>query len=118
MDKRALRFAAISIFALTVQAGCKNSPDKPEVVQAQTLEYGDPPRFNVGLSVEGAYEAIPHRRTVWKDTDSTASAPERAYLKTIFDVLDQATTVRVAGMREYAACHFEYSDPGSDYEKL
>jgi hypothetical protein len=118
MDKRALRFAAIFIFAFASLAGCKNSSDKPEVVQAQTLDYGDPPAFNLGLSVEGAYEAIPHRRTVWNDRDSTASAPENAYLKTIFEVLDQATAVRVAGMQNYAAGHFDYSDPDSEYEQL
>lgn len=118
MDKRALRFAAIFVFSFASLAGCKNSSEKPEVVQAQTLDYGDPPTFNIGLSVEGAYEAIPHRRTVWNDENSAAPAPEKAYLKTIFEVLDQATAVRVAGMRNYAEGHLEYSDPDSEYEQL
>ena len=118
MKKCAFSFVAISIFAFASLAGCKSSSDKPDVVQAQTLDYGNPPAFNLGLSVERAYEAIPHRRTVWNDASSSAPDREKAYLKTIFQVLDQATAVRVAGMQNYAAGHLEYSDPDSEYEQL
>lgn len=117
MNKRLFHFAAIAL-VLTQFSGCKVSAGKPEVVQAQTLDYGDPPTFSVGLSVDKAYEAIPHRRTVWNEADSTASPSEKAYLKTIFEVLDQATAVRVAGMRNYAAGHADYSDPEADYTQL
>jgi hypothetical protein len=118
MNKRN-SFSTLAIALALIQfAGCKSSLDKPEVVQAQTLDYGDPPTFNVGLSVDQAYEAIPHRRTVWSDADSTASPSEKAYLKTIFEVLDQATAVRIAGMQNYAGGHFEYSDPDSEYSQL
>src|ERR671935_282500 len=113
MNLRALPVNAMLVLA--VCSGCNTSPEKPHVVQAQTLDYGSPPSFHLSLSVEQAYEAIPHRRTVWQDADSTASAAEKAYLKTIFEVLDEATAARVAGMRDYAAGHFEYSDPDSDY---
>jgi hypothetical protein len=117
MNNRLFCYLAIVPFLIQI-AGCQNSGSKPEVVQAQTLGYGDPPTFNVGLSVDQAYEAIPHRRTVWNDADSTASSSEKAYLKTIFKVLDQATAVRVAGMQNYAAGHSDYSDPDSEYEQL
>jgi len=118
MNQRTLRRITVFLFALGAFAGCKSSADKPDVVQAQTLDYGDPPTFNIGLSVNQAYEAIPHRRTIWNDADSTASAPEKVYLRTIFEVLDQATAVRVAGMQNYAAGHLEYSDPDAEYEQL
>jgi hypothetical protein len=106
------------VFTLVSVAGCYNSPGRAEVVKAQTRDYGTPPIFNVGLSVDQAYAAIPHRRTVWNDADSTASSAEKDYLKTIFEVLDQATAVRVAGMQNYAAGHSDYSDPDSQYEQL
>lgn len=118
MNQRPFRYIPIVLFALGAFAGCKSSAEKPDVVEAQGLDYGHPPAFNVGLSVNQAYEAIPHRRTVWEEADSTASAPEKAYLKTIFEVLDQATAVRVAGMQNYAAGHLEYSDPDAEYEQL
>lgn len=116
------RLLFIAIPALTVTlvffAGCNSSSGRPGVVKAQTLDYGTPPTFNIGLSVDQAYAAIPHRRTVWNDADSTASPAEKAYLKTIFEVLEQATAVRVAGMQNYAAGHSDYSDPDSEYEQL
>jgi hypothetical protein len=118
MNKRnSLSTLAITL-ALIQFAGCKSALDKPEPVQAQSLDYGDPPTFNVGLSVDQAYEAIPHRRTVWNEVDSTASPSEKAYLKTILEVLDQATAVRIAGMQNYAGGHFDYSDPDSEYSQL
>ncbi len=116
--KIALRQCVYAVFAVALLAGCKSSPNKSEIFQAQTLDWGTPPTFNLGLSVDQAYAAIPHRRTVWNDAESTASASEKAYLKTIFDVLDQATAVRVAGMQNYASGHPEYSDPPSEYDQL
>jgi hypothetical protein len=118
MNQRVLRNMIVSLLALCAFAGCKNSPDKPGVVEAQTLDYGTPPKFNLSVSVEQAYDAIPHRRTVWNDADSTASPAEKAYLKTIFEVLDEATAVRIAGMQNYSAGHVDYSDPDAEYEQL
>jgi hypothetical protein len=106
------------VVTLVSVAGCNSSPSRPEIVKAQTLDHGTPPTFNVGLSVDQAYAAIPHRRTVWNDADSTASSAEKAYLKTIFEVLDQAIAIRVAGMQNYAAGHSDYSDPDAEYEQL
>jgi len=106
------------VVTLVSVGGCNSSPGRPEVVKAQTLDYGTPPTFNVGLTVEQAYAAIPHRRTVWSDADSNASSAEKAYLKTMFEVLDQATAARVAGLQNYAAGHSDYSDPDAEYEQL
>jgi hypothetical protein len=106
------------LLTLVSIAGCNSSSGRPGVVKAQTLEYGAPPTFDVGLSVDQAYQVIPHRHTIWNDADSTASPAEKAYLKTIFEVLDQAIVVRVAGMQNYAAGHSDYSDPDSEYEQL
>lgn len=99
-------------------AGCNSSASKPAVVQAQTLDYGAPPTFNTGITVEQAYEAVPHRRTVWNDSDTSVPVKDKAYLKTIFQVLDQATAVRVAGMQNYGDGHVDYSDPDAEYDQL
>ena len=58
---------AVFFIAITLLGGCKNSSDKPEnsrVAEAAPLQYNDPPILDVGLSVEQAYAAIPHRRTI------------------------------------------------------
>jgi hypothetical protein len=41
-----------------------------EAPTADIPQYGDPPSVDVGMSVEQAYAAIPHRRTVWVERDS------------------------------------------------
>lgn len=116
------RILSLAIPALVLAAvfvvGCNNSPGRAGVVKAQTLDYGTTPTFDVGLSVDQAYQAIPHRRTVWNEADSSASPAEKIYLKTIFELLDQAIAVRVAGMQNYAAGHSDYSDPDAEYEQL
>jgi hypothetical protein len=40
--------------------------------------YGDPSTLDIGLTVEQAYAAIPHRRTVWNDSESTVPEEEKA----------------------------------------
>jgi hypothetical protein len=45
--------------------------------------HSEPPAVDVGLSVEQAYAAIPHRRTVWTESDSNVPEDERAYLRAI-----------------------------------
>jgi hypothetical protein len=104
--------------ALVLLAGCNNSASKPASVQAQTFDYGSPPTFNTGITVEQAYEAVPHRRTVFDDSDTTVPVEDRAYLKTVFQTLDQATAVRVAGMQNLASGHVDYSDPDAEYDQL
>jgi len=48
-------------------------------------QYADPPIAGVGPTVEQAYAAIPHRRTVWVDSESSVQSEEKAYLKTVFE---------------------------------
>jgi hypothetical protein len=117
MNQRFCQLVALGI-GLAALCGCNKSPAPPQVVEAQTFDYSTPPRFNDGLTVEQAYAAIPHRRTVWDDAHSTATPSEKAYLKTIFDVLDQATAVRVSGLKNYSSGHIEYSDPDSEFQQL
>src|ERR1700687_2902789 len=75
--------------------------DPPPVSSA--LQYSDPPTVDVGLGVEQAYAAIPHRRTIWVENESTVPPEEKAYLKVMFQVLDQGVAVRVAGLQDYSS---------------
>ena len=65
-----------------------------------------------------AYAAIPHRRTVWEFDTSTVPAGEKAYLKAMFQVLDQAIAVRVATQRDFLNGQFEKIDVDAEYELL
>jgi hypothetical protein len=78
----------------------------------------EPPTLDVGLSVEQAYAAIPHRRTVWGENDSTVPAEEKAYLRVIFEVIDQGVAVRVAGLQNYSAQQYDAVDPVDGYDRL
>lgn len=66
-------------------------------------QYSDPPAAGVGPSVEQAYAAIPHRRTIWDESGSTVPSEEKEYLRTVFAVLDQAVRVRVAGQQAFSS---------------
>jgi len=96
-------------------AGCK--AQQPGV-QASTLAQSDPPVVDAGISIERAYEAIPHRRTVWSPEASSVPAAEKTYLRTMFQVLDEGVAVRVAGQQNYASGHMEYMDPVEQYGQL
>src|SRR3990172_9139356 len=54
------------------------------------------PRFSARFSVEEAYAAIPHRRTVFRFERSAIDGPERAYLRLMFEVIDLAVVARVS----------------------
>lgn len=75
-----------------------------------TYSYVDPPQVNAGMSIEDAYSAIPHRRTVWSADETTVPVGERAYLNAMFQVLDQAVVARVAGIQKYSGGDFESFD--------
>jgi hypothetical protein len=97
-----LRQFIATIFCLTALLclGCKDS-EAPKTVSASALEahsYTEPPTVDVGLNVEQAYAAIPHRRTVWSEADSTATPEEIAYLRVMFPLVDQAIALRVAAL--------------------
>jgi hypothetical protein len=116
-----VKHAMVIIFVIGLLAGCQKSAAKPEeaaTLKAPTIQYAEPPAINAGISVEQAYEAIPHRRTVWDDSDTTAPADERVYLRKIFEVLDEGVAIRVAGMQDYSAGHFDNSDPEAGYGQL
>jgi hypothetical protein len=50
------------------------------------------------MSVEGAYAAIPHRRTVFDRTTATMSADEAEGLVRLFAMVDRAVVARVTRM--------------------
>ena len=78
----------------------------------------DPPTVDVGLTVDQAYFAIPHRRTIWRESDSTVPSTERAYLRATFEMLDQAVAVRVAGQQNFTGQRFDSPDIDGEYGRL
>jgi hypothetical protein len=92
-------------------------PVTSEVVPP-TARYSDPPSVDVGLSAEQAYAAIPHRRTVWNGSDSSVPAEERAYLQVIFQIVDEAIAVRVAGLQNFPEQRFDAVDVDGQFERL
>ena len=78
----------------------------------------DPPVLALDLSVEQAYAAIPHRRTVWAAVDSTAPAEEQVYLNAIFQTVDQGIALRVAAEENYREGSFDAVDIDAQYERL
>jgi hypothetical protein len=96
--------------------GCKK--DAIPSVQAQTFAQTDPPAIDAGIGVEQAYAAIPHRRTAWSADTSSVPSADKAYLRDIFQVLDEGVAIRVASQQNYAAGHVEYADPVGQYGEL
>lgn len=87
-------------------------------VTPANIQYSDPPNVDVGLSVEQAYAAIPHRRTVWNESESTVPDEDRAYLRTIFQVIDQAIAVRVAGLQNFSKSRFDSVNIDAQWDRL
>ena len=83
-----------------------------------SYSYSDPPQVNASLSVDDAYTAIPHRRTVWRDEQTTVSASEQKYLKAMFQVLDQTVVARVAGIQNYSRGDFTSFDADGELGRL
>lgn len=60
---------------------------------------------NAELTVEGAYQAIPHRRTPFDASKATASGipeAEAAYLSSMFALIDRAIVLRITNSRALA----------------
>jgi hypothetical protein len=70
------------------------------------------------LSAEQAYAAIPHRRTIWIEGQSAVPAEEKAYLKVMFQVLDQAVAVRVASLQRFSSERYDASDTDAQFDQL
>ncbi len=85
---------------------------------AASYSYSDPPQVNASLSVDDAYNSIPHRRTVWSDDRTTVPAGEREYLKAMFQVLDATVVARVAGIQNYSRGDFTSFDAEGQLGRL
>jgi len=112
-------------FASAVQpAGTANS-ERPSVSATPALSvittpahYDDPPTADVGLTVEQAYAAIPHRRTIWAESESTIPPADKAYLKVMFQAVDQAIAVRVAGLQGFSSQQFDSINVDAEFDRL
>jgi hypothetical protein len=62
----------------------------------------DAPTVDVDLSVEAAYEAIPHKRTVMDFAGSNMPEQDKRFLEVAFHLIDQAIRVRVSSYRKFS----------------
>jgi hypothetical protein len=77
-----------------------------------------PPAVNVGITVDQAYAAIPHRHIVWDDSHSPIPQSGRTYLGTMFQVIDEAVELRVAGQLDFSAGRFDSDDIVGQFDEL
>jgi len=114
------KWIMVLCIVVVLLAGCKNRTVETAGAEAEAaaLPPGEPPVLDVGISVAQAYAAIPHRRTVWSESDSTVPAAQQAYLRAIFAVLDQGVAARVAGLEHYSAQQFDAAEPVENYDRL
>lgn len=137
--------ALLLALAVLGTIGCQSSPDSPPAVEASasfpadaaalgslaasaapvardphtpTPAYSDPPYIDVNLSIDQAYAAIPHHRTIWQESDSTATPEQKAYLHVIFPLLDEAIALRVAARQAYSRGDFDSFDLDAQYDRL
>ena len=112
----------IVVLTLAGLSACKKSAGDSQAGSATQaaapVQYTDPPTLDAGISVDDAYAAIPHRRTVWSQDESTVPGPERDYLKTMFTLEDEAVAVRVAGLQKYSQNDFDNSDVDHEFGQL
>jgi hypothetical protein len=140
-----MKFPIVLFLALSILAGCKNhaktqsdvsaanpvasqhvespiasaTPQSTPLPTAPTMtQYDDPPTVGVGPSVEEAYAAIPHRRTIWDKSETTVPSEEKEYLQAVFQALDQAVRVRVAGQQAFSNQQFDSADIDAEFNRL
>jgi len=70
------------------------------------------------LSVEGAYQAIPHRRTVFDPGNASMSAEERDYLVRLFDLVDEAVVERVRLLQRFSSGMNSAAQAGNNYGSI
>ena len=60
------------------------------------------PTLNLDISVDGAYAAIPHRRTAMDFAASSMPDDDKRFLEVAFHVIDQAIRLRVTAFQKFA----------------
>lgn len=86
--------------------------------QAKARPIPPPPTIDAGLTVDEAYAAISHRRTIWSEANSVIPDLEKPYLSAILQVEDQAIALRVAGLQNYAKQDFDSHNLDAAYGRL
>ena len=69
------------------------------------------------LTVDEAYRAIPHRRTVFAGSSGTMPAAERAYLTQLFEAVDLAIVAKIE-MRNGVSASTAYDPVWTAWKKL
>lgn len=112
---------SIVFLGAALLTGCGHPAQKPlnsAAGQTAVASNSDPPTIDAGLSVEEAYAAIPHRRTVWDESATSVPPQEAAYLGVIFKVMDEGVAVRVAGLQNFQNQRFDNSNVVDQFDQL
>jgi len=76
------------------------------------------PSFETNYTVSSAYNAIPHRRTVF-ESDEILTEDENYYLGTILDTIDQAIVLRITAFKSLSGEEkYTIDNVGTDYQTL
>jgi len=87
-----------------------NSKSQPTIATA--------PVFNVDLSVDAAYAAIPHRRTAMDFASSNMPDQDKRFLEVAFHVIDQGIRLRVSAYQRFFRSGADDSQSLSDMAQL
>lgn len=111
-------------FAAWLCVGCADDAPPTSVelpVRAETQPLPDLdelPRFDLSLSVDDAYAAIPHRRTQFDFDGATVPEADAEYLRRAFHLVEQGTRIRVEGYRDLYHAGHSAADPSAGMSDL
>jgi Domain of unknown function (DUF4124) len=92
-------------------------PNKPELAEASKT--AKPVANNYTLTIEEAYAAIPHKRTVFEPKLSSLPAPQAEILRQLFEMADEGIMLKViAGKAMQANDSQRVKQVLIDYDKL
>jgi hypothetical protein len=102
------RFDRVAVAAIGVVLACAFSACQSGDASTRTTTQRALPRIEavptsgLGLSVDEAYAAIPHRRTAIQFTSSKIPKADQDYLQIAFTAIDQAVLLRVSTLQSFS----------------
>jgi hypothetical protein len=104
MNKSFTTLLAVAFLMFAITACSRSEGATSRHIETPTTQpsMAAAPTVNVDLSVEAAYEAIPHNRTVMDFAASNMPESDKRFLEVAFHVIDQAIRVRVSAYRKFS----------------
>ena len=100
---RLLSIAATGVFLACAFSACQSGDASTRMTTQRSLPRIEAvPTPELGLSVDEAYAAIPHRRTAMQFTGSKVPRADQDYLQVAFAAIDQAVLLRVTTYQSFS----------------